>query len=134
MNSNAGSNHRGGGRPTLGLNPSLSPGIARGHRLRLAPHSLQRVESTDFRPEQVHNDIARVEQHPVAILFAFQGNPFQSGALHLFAQMFRHGSDLPPRCSRRNDHVIGQRGLARKLDGNDVFGFIVLQRRGDDRQ
>ena len=37
---------------------------------KLAPHLFEIVVGADFRPEQVHDDIARIDQHPVALRLA----------------------------------------------------------------
>src|SRR3546814_9571255 len=37
----------------------------RGGRLAKGPHAFQVVEAADFGPEQVDDDIARIDQHPI---------------------------------------------------------------------
>src|SRR4249920_2601080 len=48
---------------------SVKHGLARASRGRLAacPHLLQIVEGADLGPENMHDDIARIDEHPVAM-------------------------------------------------------------------
>jgi hypothetical protein len=45
--------------------------------------------------------------------------------------MVRHRADMPLRPTRRDDQVIGDGGSAADVDRDDVFGFVIFERRDD---
>src|SRR2546426_1110824 len=59
--------------PMRGLEGGLGPGLA--IRQCRAPHLFEIVIASDVRPEDVHDDIAGVDQHPIALALALDRDP-----------------------------------------------------------
>ncbi len=78
--------------------------------------------------EQMHHDIAGVDQYPIALVLALDGHGTDSLGLEFFDEMIGHGRDLPLRAARGDDHVIGDGGFIFEIDRNDLFGLVVVER------
>jgi hypothetical protein len=88
-----------------------------------APHFLKIVELPYFRAEDMDDDIARVDQDPVAMrhsLYPWCGDAdlFQ-GSDHTLGDR----SHMRVGAARGDDHHVGDRGFAVQVDGNNVFGL-----------
>ena len=81
--------------------------------------------------EQMDDHVARIDQHPVALLPAFDRNMRAAGPLELFDQMVRHRGELPRIGSGRDDHEIGDGTLPGEFDAHDVLGLVGVERRLD---
>ena len=95
---------------------------------RRAPQALERVKLANLGTEQVHQHVAGVDQHPVAMTSAFDGNGARSEFLHLFNNMIGHRRDLPLRGPGSDYHVVRDAGLTCKIDDDHVVGFVAVQR------
>ena len=62
--------------------------------------------------EQMHDDVAGVDQHPVGTAGALHLHALQSGAVQFLRQMFGHRRDLPVGKACRDHHAIAERRLA----------------------
>src|SRR3546814_6479262 len=86
----------------------------------LAPHLFEIVERAHFRSKEVDDDVARVEQHPVAALHAFRRDAEDALVLQLLAQMVGHGADLPGRAAGGDHHEVCDAGFVGEFDDDDV--------------
>src|SRR5215471_4988064 len=59
------------------------------HRRALSPQSLETVELANLGPEHVHNHVAGIDQHPVAIGQALDMDVPDSGFLQRLGDVFR---------------------------------------------
>ena len=97
-----------------------------------APHLFQIVEAAHFRSEEMDDDVARVDQNPVATLRAFGRDAQDALILQLLAQMVGHGADLPGRAAGGNHHEVCDAGFVGEFDDDDVVRLVVLQGRLDN--
>ncbi|OJU56427.1 MAG: hypothetical protein BGO00_11360 [Alphaproteobacteria bacterium 62-8] len=81
----------------------------------------------------MHDDIARIDQNPVALLQAIDRASAVTGFLQAPRQMFGGGGDMARRTAGGDDQRIGQRRAAFKIDRDDVFRLVVVQRFEDAR-
>ena len=100
---------------------------------RRRPHPLQIVEGAHFRPEDVDDHVARIDQHPVAMRQPFHPRPRRYRAslrsLRIWSAMAPTWRfDLP----RGHDHVVADRRLAVQVDGDCVLGLHVVQAGEDE--
>jgi hypothetical protein len=74
----------------------------------------------------VNNDIARINDDPVACRSAFNDGP-DAFLAERIAQFIRRCGYLPGRGPGCDDHIVGNGGLALQVDGNDIFDFIFVE-------
>ncbi len=92
-----------------------------------APHFLKIVELPDFRAEDMDDDIARVDQHPVAMRQSLDP-PY--GDADLFQGPDHAVGDRTNMCAGAagsDDHHVGDRGFAMQVDRDDVFGLRIFE-------
>jgi len=77
------------------------------------------------------NDVAGIDQHPVAVLLAFDADAFQAGLVEALNSAVRDRCDMAVRASAGHNHGIGDRGLAGEIDGDGVLAFISSRRAED---
>ena len=105
------------------------------HRLRggvipvRQPHPFKIIEFADFRPEDMNDDIARINQRPVALICTFEPRDDIALMLQLFDQLIDDRADMTHRASARDDHMIGDSRLTAKIDCDDIKRLIVFERR-----
>jgi hypothetical protein len=106
----------------------------RGSRLFpiVGPHFFEPVLGADFGPEQVHDDVAAVDQHPIALVGTLDADAFEAFAFQLFDDVLGHGLDVAARKAAGDDHVVGDRAFAGEVDDDRVGGFVVIERFGDE--
>jgi hypothetical protein len=97
-------------------------------------HLLHLVELAHFGAEDMHDDIASVDQHPVAGGFAFDPAQAAQILLQLVDQFFRDGRDLTRRAARADDHIVADRGFAAQINLLDILGLIIFKRGKDNSQ
>ncbi len=73
------------------------------------------------------NDVAGVDQHPVAMVQALNGNALEAFSFQTSLDVIRHGAHVALRGSRRNDQEIGNGGLTGKIDHDGVLGLVVVE-------
>lgn len=104
-----------------------------GHRCRSIalgqPHAFEVVELAHLGPEDMHDDVARVDQRPVALFDAFEARDHLALVFEFFDQLVDDGPDMARRAATGHDHMIGDGRFAGKIDCDDVDGLIVFQRR-----
>jgi len=91
------------------------------------PEFFQIVEGSDLGPEQMHHDIAGVDQHPVALRHALDPQITETLRLEPLDQLIGNGRDMAVRAAGGDDHLIGKSALAVKIDRGDVFGLGVIE-------
>ena len=93
----------------------------------LRPQPFEIVEFAYLGPEYVHDHIAGIDQHPVAIGQALDMDAFDAGFLQGFGHVFRDRADMPvgPACG--DDHVVGKGGFAAKVDGDRFFRLHIVE-------
>src|SRR5262249_57447586 len=83
---------------------------------RRRPHLLEIVESTNFRPENMYNDVAGVEQHPVALPHAFDTNTGTTRLFNIFDQVIGNSTDMALRSPAPHHHLISARRFSLQTD------------------
>ena len=82
----------------------------------------------------MHDDVAGIDQHPVALGRAVD----RTRAIALFLQpprqMVGDRRHMARRTSRRHHRRVAQRGAPGQIDGDDLFRLVVFQRRDDALQ
>ncbi len=73
------------------------------------------------------NDVACVDQHPVAMGQALDLGLAVSGIFEGAQQMVGNGADMPAGASGRDDDAVGERAFAFQIDEHDVDGLFVIQ-------
>ncbi len=75
----------------------------------------------------MHDDVGRVDQHPVALFLAFDLAGPAGFGLQPLHELFGDGGDLPRRPARADDHVVGDRRPSAEIDRHHVFGLVVIE-------
>jgi hypothetical protein len=96
------------------------------------PHAFEIVESADFGPEYMHDDITRINNDPVCFLASFDTDIAVTVGFDSFLQFFGKGCDLPRGAARGNYHVIGEGGLTLQVDRVDFFRLVGIKRLKDE--
>jgi len=104
----------------------------RRRRRALRPQSLKIVELAHLRSEHVHDHVAGIDQHPVAIGQAFDMDVLDAGFLQALGHVFRDRANVPVCPAGSDDHVVGKCGFAAKVDGDRFFRLHVVQA-GEDQ-
>lgn len=76
----------------------------------------------------MHDDIASINNNPVAVfepldLYMAEALPLQS-----FLKFFCESADLCGGAAGGNDHIVGDASLAAQVDSFHVFRFVSIQR------
>jgi hypothetical protein len=91
------------------------------------PHLFDVVELPDFRAENMDDDIASINQHPVAGRQTFDPGIAEVGVLEFADQPIADGCDMAARPAGGDNHMVAQRRFACDVDGYDVFCLGVRQ-------
>ncbi|MNW04905.1 hypothetical protein D3C71_2010690 [compost metagenome] len=78
------------------------------------------------------DDIAQVEQRPLARVQAFAAQRAHALFLDLLQHAFGQGLHMATGSTAGDHHEIGDAGLAAHVDGGDVLTFQVFQGRDGD--
>ncbi len=73
------------------------------------------------------DNIARVDQYPVAKRHPFDPCIAEALLLQLLEEPVRNGTDMALRAPRGDYHVVAKRRLARQIDADDVVSLGVLK-------
>jgi hypothetical protein len=98
-----------------------------GRRRALHPQSFQIVEFAHLGSEYVHDHVAGIDQHPIAVGQALDMDAFDSVFLEAFGDIFRDRADVPGSPARGDDHVVGKCGFAAKVDGDRFFRLHIVE-------
>jgi hypothetical protein len=71
----------------------------RGGRVVGQPHFLDIVEASDFRPKNVNDHVALVDQHPIAVWHTFDPEIASAGGPEVLQQTLGNGADMAMRTS-----------------------------------
>lgn len=99
----------------------------RGRVRGLGPNPFEIVEPAHLRSKDMRDDVVGVDQDPVAGRSAFKAHAIKSAFLQSANDLVGHRADMALRPAGRNDHVVGDVGLAGERNSHDVFAFIVVQ-------
>lgn len=91
------------------------------------PDLLDVVEGPHLGPEQVDDDVAGVDQNPVAVGQALDAGLAVAGFLQGAQQVISDGADMAMRPSRRHDHGVSDGTFAFEINVNDVLGLVVIK-------
>ena len=97
------------------------------------PDTFELVELAHFRTEEVDNDVACIDQHPVSICHAFDLGAAKTAFFQLAHQVISQRADVPGRAPGRDDHGISDGGFTAEIDNGDAFRLVVLKRVYDER-
>src|SRR5438874_12681384 len=86
----------------------------------LRVQSLAIVELTDLGSEHVHDHVAGIDQHPVAIGQALDMDVLDTGFLEALRDVLRDRANVPVGPARGDDHVVGVCRFAAKVDGDGL--------------
>lgn len=75
----------------------------------------------------MHDNISRIDKHPIATLLAFNRNCFVSRVFKRLDHMVRKRADMTRRRAACDDHQIGKVGFLAQVNGGDVFGFVSVE-------
>src|SRR5262249_42189701 len=93
----------------------------------IGPELFEIVEAPDFRPEDVDDDVAGIDQHPIGVGQAFDLQIPAPVMLEPFDQLVGNGADMTVGAAGSDDHFIGDDGLPIEIDGYDVLGLGILE-------
>ena len=99
--------------------------------VRRRPHFFDVVESADFRSEHMNDDIAGIDEHPVAGLKTFDAGVSEPFILHVFQKMLANRRDMPVRPPGNHNHVVRKRRFSGNVERDDIFSLGVLEARED---
>jgi hypothetical protein len=93
----------------------------------ICPQLLDIVETAHFGAENVHNDVAGIDQNPIGMRQALDANIALAGLLQLHRQLVGNCADMAVGAAGRDDHAVSERGFAIEVDGDDVFRLGVFK-------
>src|SRR5258705_6371595 len=132
------SRSRPGSRRELRLAAKNATGSRRGGstpapipRASAGPHLLEIVEGADLGPEDMDDDVARVDQHPVAMRHALDFDRADTRLGEVVEHARRDRADMTVGRTGRHNHVVGDRGFATEVDGEGVLGLHIVEARED---
>jgi hypothetical protein len=91
------------------------------------PHLFDVVELPDFRAENMDDDIASINEHPVSVRQTLNPRIAETGVLEFADQSIADGCDMAARPAGGNNHMVAQRRFTRDVDGYDIFCLGVRQ-------
>src|SRR6185295_841384 len=94
----------------------------------VAPDFLEVVEAAHRRMHDVHDDVAEVDQQPLAALLSFDAVHPAAGFLHLVAHPVGHRPHLGVRSAAGDDHALEHGGHPGGVEDLDVVALHVLER------
>src|SRR5690606_646670 len=85
------------------------------------------VEGPHLGAEQVDDDVAGVDQHPVAMRQALDAGAAVALLLQHPERVVGHGADMPMRTARGDDQPVCDGALAFEIDEYDVLRLVVVE-------
>lgn len=82
----------------------------------------------------MNDDVALVDQHPIALLQAFDAQMPIAGALERLINLFSQRRYVTIRPTGRNHHIIGDGRFAMQRNGDDLLALGRIQRGKNDLQ
>lgn len=99
-----------------------------------APHAFEIVIGAYLGAEHVHDHIACIDQGPIALHRAGEWTSPITCLFQLAGQPFGDRSHMPRGTPACNHQCIGDRGTALKIDGDDIFRLVGVERGNDSRK
>ena len=97
-----------------------------------APHIFSMLsKARASRPEDMNDDIARIDQDPIAKRHSFNLCIANALLLQLVEKAVGDSAGMALRAPRADDHEIGKRGFVRQGDADDLVGLGVIERFDD---
>ena len=96
-------------------------------KIGCCPHLFDVVELADLGTEDMNDDVAGVDQHPVAAIQTFDAGIAEALVLKIGHDMVGNRQDMAARATGDDDHVVSKRGLSSNVDGDDILGLGVLE-------
>jgi len=75
----------------------------------------------------MNDDVAGIDQDPIAMRQALDTNARHAALFQLGAELLGNRADMAVRAAGRDDHVIGHRAFAGEVDGNRLFRLGVVK-------
>src|SRR6185437_9523483 len=94
---------------------------------RGAPHLLEVVVAADLRAEEMDDDVAGVDQHPIAVRESLGGDVAAPALLQHLDEALSQRHHLALRAAGGNDHVIGDAGFALEINDDKIFSLAVCE-------
>jgi hypothetical protein len=91
-----------------------------------APHLFEIVELPHLGPEDVDDNIGRIDQNPIAGLQSLDARGAQT-ALERDDEPLCDRSDVNVGAPGCDDHGVGERGFAVQVYGDNVLGFGIIE-------
>jgi len=80
-----------------------------------------------LRPEEMNDDIAGIDHHPIAGFLAFRWESAIAFGAELLRDMVGEGTDMSLGEAGCNNHVVGEAAFSGEVYGNDVLCFIIIE-------
>jgi hypothetical protein len=80
----------------------------------------------------VDDDIAAVDEHPVALVGTLDPDALQALGFQLLDDVLGHGLDVAAGKAAGDDHVVGHRALAGEVDDDGIRCLVVVERFFDE--
>jgi hypothetical protein len=96
------------------------------------PHLFEIVELTNLGAEDVDDNIAGVDQNPIARRQTFDARHTPPRLFQAPDDPVSDRSDVDAGASCRYDHRVGDARFSMQVDDRDVLGLRIVETRGDD--
>jgi hypothetical protein len=80
-----------------------------------------------FGLEQVDDDVAAVDQNPIALIGTLDADAFQAFAFEFFDEVFGHRLDVARRGAAGDDHVVRDGRASGEIDDDRIGRLVVVQ-------
>ena len=91
------------------------------------PHAFEIVIGANFRTENMDDDIARIDEHPIARSETVDRPCAITRFLESAGEVFGNRADMPLRPAIGDDDPVCERRATRKLDCHHVFRLVVVE-------
>ena len=91
------------------------------------PDFFEIVEFAHFRAEEMDDHVSGIDQYPVSIGHAFDAGRAAGQPFGFLRDVFGKRRHVPSGTARCDDHEVGERGFALKLNEGKVFGLVVFE-------
>ena len=103
-------------------------------RARSSPHLFEIIEFADLGAEDVNDHVAARDQHPIAVRQSFDVEILDAKLAESFGDVLSDSADVPVDPAGGDDHEIGHRRFAAKVDRDRVFRLHIVEAGEDQAQ
>ena len=96
-------------------------------RCQWRPEFLEVVETPHLGAKQVDNDIARINENPIALRNSLDAKMAEARRLQLLDELIGDGGHMPVRPAIGYHHLIGKGSLAVQIDGGDLLRLGIVE-------